>query len=93
MQLLAQGHGLLRRAQAQPVQDGQAALQVPLDQIVGLGIVVDVLMPLIGADHVREFVAGQAGMPFRPAGPKLRRTEQHFGSRGAHKVISPVTRQ
>src|SRR6266702_1904146 len=78
MQLMCQLHRLIRSSKAKPLQESKSALNILLCHEVSIEIVVDVLMPLIGTNHVRDFVLVLFCMPFCTAGPELS---------GAQKIV------
>ena len=67
MQLMCQFLRLIRSGKAKPLQESKSALNILLCHEVSIEIVVDVLMPLIGTNHVIDFVL----VLFCTAGPEL----------------------
>src|SRR5690242_462348 len=87
VELLAQFLRLYGIVLLKPVQGTQSTRDVVTGHAVGVGVIVDVLVPLIGTDDVGNLVIVALRVPFGTAGPERRRTEEDLRPVVAHKGI------
>ncbi len=71
----------------EPVQNIDGALDVPTGHVVGKGIIVDVLMPFIGADHIVDLVISSLYIIFDAAGPECSRAQHYLCTIVTHEFV------
>src|SRR5260370_8814251 len=71
VKLLRQFPGFIGISGLKPLQSIEGDLDVPSRHVVGKGIIVDVFVPFVGANHVADLIIFALWLPFYPAAPKL----------------------
>src|SRR5258708_21790287 len=69
------------------MQDIESNLDIPLCHVVGEGVIVDVLMPFVGADHIIDLIILVLCMPFGAATPELGGAQHYFRAVIAHEIV------
>src|SRR5258708_17830192 len=57
---------------------------------IGIGVVVDMLMPFVGTDNIADLISPARFVMSYPADPVLSRTEEQFRAIVAQKVAVPA---
>ena len=87
MLVVYQLHRLIRSSEANPLQDVKSLLNVPPGHVVGIEIVVDMLMPLVRANHVIDLVIMMFGIVCCAACPEHRSTQHDLCSIIPHEFV------
>src|SRR5690348_1104896 len=84
---LCQFLSLVRNSVLEPMQDIESNLDIPLCHVVGVGVIVDVLMPFVGADHIIELIILVLCVIFGAASVELGGAQHYFRAVIVHEIV------